>query len=283
MEDYSTHPLYKKHTLDSAMDSLWQFYSGHFLALFLISFVASIATNFYMQTIDFSQFVNASEMIKTDPDSLSQYILALKKIFTMMIPIFLLTIFTNVVISLYTLRNPAEGNNIVSFILGSFRFFPTYLIVLILAVPLAFIAFAAGILALIVGVLFSMIWIIALMMFVLPFLMAEGNDITNCITGSFRLMHKNFWPNMGWTAILVVLVLIMSFILSGLAMIPFAGSFLQTIANPDEPAHILELTSNPVYTLMSAALSSLITPLLPIFSFILYFNGKSREATISAI
>lgn len=283
MEDFSNHPLNKKHTIDTAMDSLWRFYSSHFFVLFLISFVASVAVNFYTQSIDFDKLIGSAQRLQTEPEFLGEYIEVVKQTMTEMIPVFVLMIFINVLLSLYVLRNPSQGNNIPVYFIGSFKYFLTYLIILILSIPLIMLALAAGFLAVVVGVLFSIVWLVALLAFVLPFLMAEGNDITRAISGSFRLMHRNFWSNMGWTAVFLVIMLIISFILSGLALIPFAGSLLQTLANPEEATPIVELGKNPIYILMSAALNSLVTPLYPIFSFVLYFNGKSRENVVPAV
>lgn len=283
MEDFSNHPLYKKHTIDTAMDSLWKFYSSHFFVLFLISFVSLVAINFYNQTIDFNKLVEAAKTLQSDPEYLGEYMEVMKEILWDMIPVFILILFVNVLLSQYILRNPSHGNNIPGYFIGSLKYFLTYLIILIVSAPLIMVALAAGLVAIVIGVLFAIVWVFALLSFTLPILMAEGNDISRAISGSFRLMHKNFWSNMGWTGVFIVIVLIMSFILSGLALIPFAGSFLQTLANPDETAPIVELGKNPIYLLMSAALSSLITPLYPIFSFILYFNGKARENIVQAV
>jgi hypothetical protein len=269
MEDFRNHPLYKKHTLDSAMDSLWVFYKSHFLVLFLISFVVSLAMQFFAQSLDYDQLMGLTEM--------NEIMEVYKQLMVAMIPVLALTVFVTVLLNLYVLRSPSEGNKIMRFTLNSFKYLLTYVIIMILAIPLIIIAMAAGLIALIIGIFFSVIWLVALFAFVLPILMAEGNDITNAITGSFRMLHRNFWSNMGWTAVFVVILVIVSFVMSGLALIPFAGSFLQTLANPDEATHIIQMAKNPIYMLMSAALNSLTLPLFPIFSFILYFNAKARE------
>jgi len=269
MEDFRNHPLYKRHTLDSAMDSLWIFYKGHFLVLFLISFVVSLAMQFFAQSFDYDQLRSLAD--------LNEIMEVYKQMAVAMIPVLALTLFVTVLLNLYVLRSPSEGNNILSFIVNSFRYLLTYVIILIVAIPLIILAMAAGVVVLIIGILFSIIWLVALFAFVLPLLMAEGNDITNAITGSFRMLHRNFWSNMGWTAVFVVILVIVSFVMSGLALIPFAGSFLQTLANPEEATHIIQMAKNPIYMLMSAALNALTLPLFPIFSFILYFNGKARE------
>jgi hypothetical protein len=275
MEDYRNHPLYKKHTLDTAMDSLWKFYTGHFLVLFLISFVISAAMSFFSQTIDFEQMMGMTEI--------DELILLYKQLALAMVPVAILSLFANVLISNYVLRSPSEGNNILAFFISSFKYLLTYFIIMVLAIPVIVVAMIAGLLALVIGIFFSVIWITALLSFVMPLLMAEGNDITNAITSSFRMVHKNFWSNIGWTAVFVVILVIASFILSGLALIPFAGSFLQTLANPDETSQIIEMAKNPIYIVMGAALNALTIPLFPIFSFILYFNGKAREEIAPAI
>lgn len=269
MEDFRSHPLYKKHTLDSAMDSLWGFYKSHFLVLFLISFVVSLAMQFFAQNLDYEQLRNVAD--------LNEVMEVYKQIATAMIPVLILTLFVTVLLNLYVLRSPSEGNNILGFIIHSFKYLLTYLIIMVLAIPLIILAMAAGLIVLIIGIFFSAIWLVALFAFVLPILMAEGNDITNAITGSFRKLHRNFWTNIGWTAVFVVILVIVSFVMSGLALIPFAGSFLQTLANPEEATQIVQMAKNPIYMLMSAALNSLTLPLFPIFSFILYFNAKARE------
>jgi hypothetical protein len=146
------------------------------------------------------------------------------------------------------------------------------------------VAIVAGLLALLIGVLFSVIWLAALSAFILPLLMAEGNDITNAIVRSFRLLHRHFGSNIGWTAVIIVVMLIISLVVSGLAIIPFAGSFLQTMANPGEATHLIEMAKNPIYIVFSSALNALTLPVFPIFGFILYFNAKAwEEDTLDSI
>ena len=112
MEDFSNHPLYKKHTIDTAMDSLWKFYSSHFFVLFLISFISVAAINFYSQTIDFNKLVEALTILRSDPEYMGEYMEVLKEILWDMTPVFLLILFINVLLSQYVLRNPSQGNNI---------------------------------------------------------------------------------------------------------------------------------------------------------------------------
>ena len=62
MDQFRNHPLYRKHNIDSAMSSLWDFYKKRFLSLFLISFVMSLVLQYV------STFVNIQELSSvTDP------------------------------------------------------------------------------------------------------------------------------------------------------------------------------------------------------------------------
>jgi len=42
MEPIENHPLYRAHTIDTAMNSLWEFYKKRFIPLFLISLVMGL-------------------------------------------------------------------------------------------------------------------------------------------------------------------------------------------------------------------------------------------------
>ena len=113
--------------------------------------------------------------------------------------------------------------------------------------------------------------------FILPVLMAEETDIGTAITRTLKLSHRNFWANLGWTTVFIILFIIVSVVLSGIVLIPFAGSFIKTFANPQDTSNIVNLTKNPVFLLLSSAVNALTLPLYPIFGYILYFNGKARE------
>jgi hypothetical protein len=67
MEPISSHPLYKAHTIDSAMNSLWEFYTKKFITLFLVSFVMGLILQYLssMIRIDFSDYktFNIDEMM----------------------------------------------------------------------------------------------------------------------------------------------------------------------------------------------------------------------------
>ncbi|MFO7574263.1 MAG: hypothetical protein R6W67_03810 [Bacteroidales bacterium] len=272
MNSYKQHPLYRKHTLDTAMSGLWEFYKSHFAPLFLISFIFSVAVNFFSLTVDYDRLMEAS--MEQDMETIREM---MTQMLIMVIPVILITLYAFVFLSLYTLERPVNSTNYLKILAESFKYLLTYTIIFILFIPVIGFSLVIGIIALIIGILFSIIWLTALFAFFAPLLMAEGNDITNAIVRSFRLLHRHFGSNIGWTAVFIVIIFLISLVISGLSMIPFAGSFLQTMANPDEVTNILEVAKNPVFILFSSALNALIMPLFPIFSFILYFNAKAWE------
>jgi hypothetical protein len=116
--------------------------------------------------------------------------------------------------------------------------------------------------------------------FILPVMMAERINIASTISRTISLSHKNFWPNIGWTTVFLLLYIIISLVLSGIIMIPFSGSFIKTIINPEDAGKIMDLTTNPVFIILSAVVNALTIPLIPIFAYILYFNGRAREVEV---
>jgi hypothetical protein len=47
--------------------------------------------------------------------------------------------------------------------------------------------------------------------------------------------------------------------------------------NPQEATEMVDVTSKPLFIILSALVSALTIPLMPIFSCVLYFNSRARE------
>jgi hypothetical protein len=107
--------------------------------------------------------------------------------------------------------------------------------------------------------------------------MVEGVNIGNTIRRTLTLAHKNFWSNIGWVTVFIIIIVVVSLIISGVVLLPFTGSFVKTIMNPDDATKLLDVTTNPFFIVLSAVASALTLPLMPVFACILYFNGKARE------
>ena len=271
MEPISSHPLYKAHTIDSAMNSLWEFYTRKFFTLFLVSFVMGLIIQYLSSLIRIDignyQSLNIEEMMQ----KLREYL------WPMVIVSALSLVFTTILHS-YVIFNPLDNeNNIFRCILKSFRYFIPYLmIIIILAIAGSFVLFL-GLLVLVIGALFAGIYIMTLYLFMLPIMMVEGPNIANTISRTIKLAHRDFWSNIGWTAVFVIIMLVVTMILSGLILLPFTGSFFSAVKNPEEATAVLDFTSKPLYIILTAVLNGLTMPLLPIFACILYFNGRARE------
>jgi hypothetical protein len=145
------------------------------------------------------------------------------------------------------------------------------------------IAIIVGIFALIVGAFFAFIYVMTVYLIVLPVLMAEGTNIFNAIGRTFSLVHRNFWSNMGWVAVFLIILILVSVLLSTLVLIPFTGDFLKTIMNPEDPSKMIDMASNPWLLILSAVTNALTLPLLPILAGILYFNGIASEKQVQQV
>jgi uncharacterized membrane protein YphA (DoxX/SURF4 family) len=270
MDQFTGHPLYRRHNIDSAMSSLWEFYKKYFVPLFIISFLMSLVIQYATTIVDFKDLQTT-----TDPSVL------LDKLSQMIIPILLISLinllFINI-IQYYILYNPLDkSNNIFVAATRSLKYFIPYLIMMILLAFAGGIAVFLGFFVLVIGAIFAMIYVMTIYMFILPVLMIEGTNIANAISRTIVLAHRNFWRNIGWVAVFLILIIVISIILSGIILLPFTGDFIKSIVNPQAGADILDKATSPLFIILSALVSAITFPLMPIFSAILYFNGRASE------
>jgi len=186
-------------------------------------------------------------------------------------------LFTTILHS-YVIFNPLDsGNTIFRCIIKSFRYFIPYLLIMIMLAFAGSIALFLGLIMLVIGAIFAAIYIMTLYLFILPVMMVEGPNIAATIGRTIKLAHRGFWSNLGWTAVFVIIILVITTILSGIILLPFTGTFFSAVTNPDEAPNVMEITSKPLYIILSALLNGLTLPLMPVFACILYFNGRARE------
>jgi len=275
MDQFNNHPLYRRHNIDSAMSSLWEFYKNNFLTLF----IACLAMSLIIQYA--STMINMKELSSiTDP------VILLGKIKDLLLPIFLISVvnllFTTI-LQYYILFNPINGTSIFASVIKSLRYFIPYLIIMVLLAFAGSIAIVLGIFVLIVGAFFAMLYVVTIYLFILPVMMVEDKNIGATITRTLSLTHRHFWSNIGWVAVFIILMLVISVIFSGLILLPFSGSFLKNILNPDDAGKMVDVATNPVFIVLSAIVSALTLPLMPIFACILYFNGKAGDEQIQPV
>lgn len=270
MDQFSNHPLYRKHNIDSVMSSLWEFYKNKFLSLFIISLVMSLVIQYASTMVNFKELTTV-----TDPQVM------LEKINDFLVPIIIISLINllfSTILQYYILYNPlSTENNIFISALKSLRYFIPYLIIMLLLAITGSIAIALGLLALVVGAFLAVLYIVTLYLFILPIMMVEGTNIFDTIGRTFKLAHKNFWVNIGWVAVFLIILIVISVIFSAIILLPFTGDFVKTIINPQEGTTLLEDTTSPLFIILSAIVSALTLPLMPIFATILYFNSRANE------
>ena len=275
MDQISNHPLYKRHNIDSAMSSLWEFYKKNFLTLF----IACLAMSLLMQYA--STMVNMKELSSiTDP------MILLEKIKDLLLPILLISVINllfTTILQYYILFNPVNGTSFFASIIKSLKYFIPYLIIMVLLAFAGSIAIVLGVFVLIVGAFFAMLYVVTIYLFILPVMMVEKTNIGSTISRTLTLTHRHFWSNIGWVAVFIILMLVISVIFSGLILLPFSGSFLKNILNPDDAGKMVDVASNPVFIILSAIVSAFTLPLMPIFACILYFNGKAGEQEVQPV
>jgi hypothetical protein len=271
MEPISSHPIYKAHTIDSAMNSLWEFYTKNFITLFLISFAMGLLLQYLSSLVridigDYKTF-NIDEMM-----------LKLREYLWPMLTVSVISLLFTTILHCYVIFNPLDKEfNIFRCILKSIRYFIPYLLIMIMLAFAGSFALVLGLFVVVIGALFAGIYIMTLYLFILPIMIVEGPNIANTISRTIKLAHRDFWSNIGWTAVFIIIILVITMILSGLILLPFTGSFFSAVKNPEEATALMDMTSKPLYIILSALLNGLTLPLLPIFACILYFNGRARE------
>jgi hypothetical protein len=272
MNEYKNHPLYKKHNMDSALGSVWDFYKTNFLPLFVVSLVMSLILQ-YATTM-----VNMQEL-----QEMSDITAIIEKMKEMIVPVLIISLasmlFTTI-LQHYIIYKPIDsGYSILDSLLKSLKYFFPFLVIMILLSFFGAIALVAGVIALIIGALFAIVYIMLLYLFILPLLMIEGPNIGNTISRTFTLAHRNFWSNIGMVAVFLIILIVISIVLSALIMIPFSGNMIKSILDPTNAVKP-DFSGNPLFIILSSVVNALTLPLIPIFACIMYFNARAGEDEI---
>lgn len=276
MNQFRNHPLYRKHNIDSAMNSLWEFYKKNFLVLFIVSFIMSLVIQYIATLIDIKDLQSV-----TDPMVMLE---KLKGYIWPMILVSLVSLLFSTILHYYIIFKPVENeNNIFVSAVRSLKYFIPYLIIIILLAFAGSFAIVLGLFVFIVGVFFSILYVLTIYLFILPTMMIEGPNISNTIGRTFKLAHRGFWSNIGWVAVFIIFMIVISVIFSAIVLLPFSGSFLRTLTNPENVTNMVNYAENPLYIALSALVNALTFPIMPIFACILYFNGRAGEEEIQSI
>jgi len=219
--------------------------------------------------------------------SVTDPMILLEKIKDLLIPILIISLINllfTTILQYYIIYNPIDNKNTFFIsIIRSLKYFIPYLIIMVLLAFAGSIAIVLGIFVLIVGAFFAMLYVVTIYLLILPVLMVEGANIGSTITRTIALTHKHFWTNIGWVAVFIIVMLVISVVFSGIILLPFSGSFLKTILKPEDAGTLADVTTKPLFIILSAVVSALTLPVMPIFACILYFNGKAGEEQIQQI
>ncbi len=158
MDQFNYHPLYRKHNIDSALSSLWDFYKKKFVSLFIISLVISLVTQYA------SSMVNMKELSTiTDPVLLLE---KLKEFIGPLLIVSLISLLSSTILQYYILYNPIDSENtILKSVVRSLKYFIPYLIIMVLLAFAGTIAIILGIFALIIGAFFAMLYVVTTLSF----------------------------------------------------------------------------------------------------------------------
>ncbi|MBN1387253.1 MAG: hypothetical protein JW965_02330 [Bacteroidales bacterium] len=269
MIDFIKHPLNKKYDLDTALGSIWDFYKKWFVSLFIISFIFSLIITYLSGRVNLSEIYSV-----TDPEEIMAILRSMIGPYALII---LFSFLFSMILQYYIIRKPVDADSNIFTIgaTGIIKYFLPLLVLYILLGLFAMVAIMLGVFILFIGALFAVIYVVMISAFISPVLMVENRGIGETITTTISLAHKRFWPNIGWVAVFVILLMVISFVLGAIIMIPFGGSFFRTIMNPENASELLNMTSKPSFIILNSLANALTMPLFPIFCLVLYFNARS--------
>jgi hypothetical protein len=271
MQNFQNHPLAGARDLDGAMNRLWDFYRKYFVGLYIISVISALCSNLISSTID----TNAIMQAASDPEML----LSMMKDIALPYSLLMLVSFVfAIILHAWVLGKPLDENYGIGGVLtDSARVFIPFLLAAIVMGFGGLMLTGIGLVMLVLPGLFAMFYFITVFIFALPVALAETRNTATIISRSFSLAHKNLWPNMGWLAVVLLIMLIASMFLAGIVMLPFTGTFIKSIANPEEATAMLEMARNPVYIILSSLAGGLVTPVFPILAFIMFFRNSEKK------
>jgi len=273
MNSYQNHPLSGAADLDSAFNKFWSFYKKYFAGLFIISVAGSLISSLFITGIDLSTLQTTTdpyEMLEMMRGFAGPYALAM-----------LATLVLGVLLHTWVLEKPAgEPDFLKTFLRTAIVVLLPYLVAMIIFGVLAATIVSIGLVLLVLPGLFALFYMLTVGIFAMPVTLVETRNPFQIISRSFSLTHRNLWQNMGWVIVFILLLIVISLVLGALVMLPFTGSFVRSFADPEQATAMIELTRNPLYIGLGALTSGLITPVMPILAFLLYFRNRGEEVVI---
>lgn len=274
MNNYQNHPLAGAVDLDTAFNKMWFFYKKYFLGLYIISVISALLTSLFTSGIDLASFQEAS----TDPELVLEKMKEMAGPYALMM---LVSLVFGVLLHAWVLEKPSSEQGFLSSLTRkTLTSLVPYLAAAIILLILTLLLTSVGLVLLVLPGLFAVFYMVTVILFAMPVTMIETRNPIEAVSRSFRLTHKNFWANMGWVIVVLLIIIVASMLIGALVMLPFTGSFISSIANPEEASSLLDMHRNPLFIVLNALLSGLITPVMPILAFLLYFRNRGDEVTV---
>jgi hypothetical protein len=274
MDNYQNHPLAGAMDLDSAFNKMWFFYKKYFPGLYVISVISALLTSLFTSGIDLASFQEAS----TDPQLLME---KMKEIAGPYALTLLASLVFGVLLHAWVLEKPSGDQGFITSVTKkTLTALIPYLVAAIILLILTVLLTSVGLVLLVLPGLFAMFYMVTVILFSMPVTMVETRNPVEVVSRSFGLTHKNFWANLGWVIVVLLIIIVASMLIGALVMLPFTGAFISSITNPEEASTLLEMHRNPLFIGLNALLSGLITPVMPILAFLLYFRNRGDEVTV---
>jgi hypothetical protein len=272
MNTYQNHPLAGAVDLDSAMAKLWAFYKKYFVGLYIISVVLGLLSSLITSGLDL-----AALQTTTDPAEMLEMMKGMAGPYTLLL---LVSFVSGIVLHAWVLEKPlGEPDFIATVLKKSLVALIPCLAVMIVFFIITMVLTTIGLILLVLPGLFALFYMFTVMIFVMPVILTESRNPVTVVTRSFRLAHSHLWPNMGWAVVVLLIIIVASLVIASVTMLPFTGSFIRSLTNPEEASAMLEISRNPLYIAISSLATALVTPVLPIIAFILYFRNRGDEMT----
>ncbi len=278
--NYRNFPFYHKSTIELIFNNTVEIYQKFFGWLFFYSFLFLLLMNAIASYVFADKFQDLQQLAE-NPQQIGIFLKAFSLyFFYSWLGYSLYYLFIHYfIIAKYLDPEKSQGTIFAETIT---KYYPKYLIVIFLVFTMIMLGTMFGMLALIIGSFIAAVFLGVSLFPVTPILIVENTGIWETIKRSFVLVLKDFWQILGFLIIFFLIYMLFSLILGAISMAPYAGGFFYNLLhpNPGETSQVvsgLRLLNQPLYILLNSFLSAFITPLIPIFSILVYFHLKYKE------
>ncbi len=277
--NYKEFPFYQATTLELIFNNTVEIYRKLFGWLFFYSFLFLLLMNVLSGYVLTDKLQNL-ESLADNPELIGGIMGSLGKyLFVFWLGYSLYYLFIHYFIIMKYLEPEKSHGTLFADILK--KYYLKYLVITLLSGLIVFLGTLIGLLALIIGSVIAAVFLGVSLVPVTPILIVEETGIWDTIRRSFRLVLKDFWQVLGFLIIFYLIYMLFSLIFGALAMAPYAGGFFFNILHPAGDADTLtnsfQLLNQPLYLILSSLLTALISPLVPVFTILIYFHLKFKE------